>query len=164
MIQHSYSGPSSHCCSAHAVGPFPLTSFSRPPRIHLMSLTWWMRPGLPHFLRCSASVYYTERKPKSTKGGRPGNEAKNVYQVSVLFYYTVYIIHHCGCCSLGKVTTELQTVEVKYNKLPCNHGNYHLVIMHIIMAILSCHVYEGHTNQNAAPSGKSKGWLVAHLS
>ena len=92
-----------------------------------------MRPGLPRFSHSSASVYYTERKPKSTKRGRPGNEAKNVYQVSVLFYYTVYIIHHCGCCSLGKVTTELQILD------------------------LSCHVYEGHTNQNAAPSGKSKG-------
>jgi len=34
-----------------------------------------MRPGLPRFLRSSASVYYTERKPKNKKRGRPGNEA-----------------------------------------------------------------------------------------
>ena len=27
-----------------------------------------MRPGLPRFLRSSASVYYTERKPKNENG------------------------------------------------------------------------------------------------
>ena len=32
-------------------------------------------PGLPRFSRSSASVYYTERKPKNKKRGRPGNEA-----------------------------------------------------------------------------------------
>ena len=32
-------------------------------------------PGLPRFSRSSASVYCTERKPKSKKRGRPGNEA-----------------------------------------------------------------------------------------
>ena len=40
-------------------------------------------PGLPRFcslvcvLRSSASVYYTERKLKNKKRGRPGNEASN---------------------------------------------------------------------------------------
>ena len=38
-------------------------------------LTWWMRPGLPRFSRSSASMYYTEHKPKRKKRGRPGNEA-----------------------------------------------------------------------------------------
>ena len=33
-------------------------------------------PGLPRFSRSSASVYYTERKPKNKKRGRPGNEAR----------------------------------------------------------------------------------------
>ena len=42
------------------------------------------------------------------------------------------------------------------NKLPCNHGNYHLVIIHWPhnYAYLSCHVYEDHTDQNAPLSGK----------
>ena len=34
-----------------------------------------MRPGLPRFSCSSASVYYTEHKPKNTKRGKPGNEA-----------------------------------------------------------------------------------------
>ena len=34
-----------------------------------------MFPGLPRFSRSSASVYYTEWKPKNKKWGRPGNEA-----------------------------------------------------------------------------------------
>jgi len=55
------------CCCA----PPPL----RPHRVHLTSYTWLMRPGLPRFLRSSASVYYTERKLKNKKRGRPGNEA-----------------------------------------------------------------------------------------
>ena len=52
----------------------PLTSLSRPHRVQLMSLMWWMRPGLPcfFFLRSSASVYYTERKPKNENGGGLG--------------------------------------------------------------------------------------------
>ena len=37
-----------------------------------------MRPGLPRFSRSSASVYYTERKPKNKKRGRPGSEATYV--------------------------------------------------------------------------------------
>ena len=53
----------------------PLTSFLHPPRVHLMSHTWWMRPGLPCFSRSSTSVYYTERKLKNKIQGRPGNEA-----------------------------------------------------------------------------------------
>ena len=52
----------------------------------------------------------------------------------------------------------LNSVELcDRDKLPSNHGNYHLVMHwpHIIMSTLSCHVYEGHTDQNAAPlSGK----------
>ena len=34
-------------------------------------------PGLPRFSRSSASVYYTERKPKNKKRGRPGNETRD---------------------------------------------------------------------------------------
>ena len=34
-----------------------------------------MRPGLPRLSRSSASMYYTERKPKNKKRGRPGNKA-----------------------------------------------------------------------------------------
>ena len=33
-------------------------------------------------------------------------------------------------------------------------------IGHIIMSILSCHIYEGHTNQNASLSGK---YMVDYL-
>ena len=37
-----------------------------------MSLTWWMRPGLPRFLRSSASMYYTECKLKNKNRGGLG--------------------------------------------------------------------------------------------
>ena len=53
-----------------------------------------MGPGLPRFLffgllihggsgraRSSASVYYTERRPKNKKQGRPGNEATGAHDV-----------------------------------------------------------------------------------
>ena len=65
-----------------AVGPLPLTSTSRPPRIHRTSVTHVMnetRPS-PLFAVSSASVYYTERKPKNKKRGRPGNEATEYTQ------------------------------------------------------------------------------------
>ena len=58
-----------------AVAKHIRTLFSCPLHIQLTSLTWWMRPGLPRFSRSSASVYYTECKPKNKKQGRPGNEA-----------------------------------------------------------------------------------------
>ena len=55
------------------------------------SLTWWMRPGLPRFSCSSASVYYTERKPKNKKWGRPGNEASyGVYHMTIPLSHTVY--------------------------------------------------------------------------
>ena len=39
-----------------------------------------MKPGLPRFSCSSASVYYTERKSKNKKRGRPGNEARSFAQ------------------------------------------------------------------------------------
>ena len=42
----------------------------------LKSTSGLLFPGLPRFSRSSASVYYTERKLKNKKRGRPGNEAK----------------------------------------------------------------------------------------
>ena len=54
-----------------------------PLRVHLTSHMWWMRPGLPRFSRSSTSVYYTERKPKNKKRGRPGNEATFVCHQNV---------------------------------------------------------------------------------
>jgi len=47
-----------------------------------------MRPGLPRFSRSSASVYYTERKPKNKKRGRPGNEARSPVLFEVAFQGT----------------------------------------------------------------------------
>ena len=45
------------------------------------------------FLRSSASVYYTERKPKNKKWGRPGNEATEVYsQELVPHFKCLYIL------------------------------------------------------------------------
>ena len=35
-----------------------------PPYVHLMSLTWWMHPGLSCFHRSSTFVYYCPCKPK----------------------------------------------------------------------------------------------------
>ena len=53
--------------------PLSLMSFSHPPDVtHVM-----VRPGLPHFSRSSASVYYTEHKTKNKKRGRPGNKASD---------------------------------------------------------------------------------------
>ena len=69
----------------YSVGPLPLTSFSHPPHIHLTSLMWWMRPGLPRFSCSSASMYYTEPKPKNTKWGRSGNEA-SFYTIGMLAF------------------------------------------------------------------------------
>ena len=49
-----------------------------------------MFPGLPRFSRSSASVCYTERKPKNKKRGRPGNEASDItceLVPSSLFYF-----------------------------------------------------------------------------
>ena len=80
-------------CIVFAVGPLPLTSFSCPPHVHLMSLTWWMRQGLPRFSHSSAPVYYTESKPKNKKRGRPGNEAStnldNTVRTSVLLWFNL---------------------------------------------------------------------------
>ena len=50
-------------------------------------------PGLPRFcslvcvLRSSASMYYTERKPKNKKRGRPGNEASTRVHVPLYIHY-----------------------------------------------------------------------------
>ena len=50
-----------------------------------------MRPGLPRFSCSSASVYYTERKLKNKKWGRPGNEASyGVYHTTIPLSHTVY--------------------------------------------------------------------------
>ena len=79
--------------------------YLRPTRVHLTSHTWWMKPGLPRFSRPSASVYYTERKPKNKKWGRPGNEAKyhthyqfggydnDCYWVSILRQFNSEMLH-----------------------------------------------------------------------
>ena len=62
-------------CVVFAVGPLlQAMSTSCPPCVHLASFTWWMRP--PIFCCVFCSVYYTERKPKNKKRGRPGNEAR----------------------------------------------------------------------------------------
>ena len=54
------------------MGNAPHTSTSSPPDvIHVIGVP---RPS-PFF--CATSVYYTERKPKNKKRGRPGNEANN---------------------------------------------------------------------------------------
>ena len=57
--------PASYLCVAH---------------YSLFAKTLASFPGLPRFSRSSASVYYTERKPKNKKWGRPGNEATKTLQ------------------------------------------------------------------------------------
>ena len=58
----------SACMGAIQVRPGSLTSLSCPPS-RLPDVTHVMkRPGLPRFSRSSASVYYTERKPKNYNG------------------------------------------------------------------------------------------------
>ena len=51
-----------------------------PPYVHLASTRRHSHDrcsqAFPVFLRSSTSVYYTERKPKNKKRGRPGNEAR----------------------------------------------------------------------------------------
>ena len=44
--------------------------------LHLVSTHVMDETRLPRFSHSSASVYYTERKPKNKKRGRPGNEAR----------------------------------------------------------------------------------------
>ena len=56
-----------------------------------------MRPGLPRFSRSSASVYYTERKPKNKKWGRPGNEAIVMrHSTSILCHWQKMIVIWTG--------------------------------------------------------------------
>ena len=64
-----------------AVGPL-LQAMSTlcPPRVHLASILHhshdeWDQ-AFPVFCCVFCSVYYTERKPKNKKRGRPGNEAR----------------------------------------------------------------------------------------
>ena len=54
-----------------------------------------MKPGLPRFSRSSASVYYTERKPKNKKRGRPGNEATSEVRPSLMQSPT--LSNSCKC-------------------------------------------------------------------
>ena len=54
--------------------PSSPTSTSRP--LDVIHVTGVPRPSL--FFAPSASVYYTERKPKNKKRGRPGNEATSI--------------------------------------------------------------------------------------
>ena len=57
-----------------------------------------------------------------------------------------------GSKAKQKVWVKSCLLDIDYNTLSCNHGNYHLVIMHR----LHNHVYfyEGHTDQNAPLLGK----------
>ena len=55
-------------------------------------------------------------------------------------------LHKCLVkISTPKLKNLSTALSLNYNKLYCNHSNYHLVIMHwhIFMSTLSCHFYEG---------------------
>ena len=67
--------------------PPPPTSTSRVHRRHHVIGV----PRLPRFSRSSASVYYTERKPKNKKRGRPGNEASK--QASRLWHASQLVLN-----------------------------------------------------------------------
>ena len=76
-----------------------------------------MKPGLPRFSRSSASVYYTERKPKNKKRGRPGNEATivQVYQVPmkvIIVIITVITIVKRGICALANNVLGVSTYSI----------------------------------------------------
>ena len=67
-------------------------------------------PGLPRFSRSSASVYYTERKPKNKKRGRPGNEA------NIMPWFTVQIPllnSKCATVMRCEVATEIHVSLLK---------------------------------------------------
>ena len=55
-----------------------------------------MFPGLPRFLRSSASMYYTEHKSKNKKRGRPGNEANYTLYTIIQKEHTNVILHVYG--------------------------------------------------------------------
>jgi len=73
----------------HLIDPHPLL----PPCVQLTSFRWMLVfPVLPRFSRSSTSVYYTERKPKNKKRGRPGNEDMLCPHVLKIF---LHVVHAC---------------------------------------------------------------------
>ena len=77
-------------------------------KVYILDCVWLaLFPGLPRFfaLQFSASMYYTERKPKNKKRGRPGNEASvqlliyeklstlaGIYIEAVVFSYDIHVV------------------------------------------------------------------------
>ena len=111
----------SACIGAIQVGPLPLTSLSRPHRIHLMSLTWWMRSSLPRFSCSSASVYYPERKPKNENGGGLGtrlaktNSGLLVCKIHHTLSVASSLVHNKSLPQPTWVTVNLSVFAAKYN-------------------------------------------------
>ena len=69
-------------------GQRPPTSTSRPPDvIHLIGV-----PRPSPFFALFRSVYYTERKPKNNKRGRPGNEANKVLDQTQVYILVLLIL------------------------------------------------------------------------
>ena len=80
-------GGSPHSCSALyvdvTVTTVMMVSAVRGPQCNTPGIASWVEvraslvPRPPPFFVRRASVYYTERKPKNKKRGRPGNEARS---------------------------------------------------------------------------------------
>ena len=65
-----------------------------PPCVHLTSFTnWQVFPGLPCFLCSSASVYYTECKPKNENVGDLGMRLGFSHMAQWAIYFTLNISH-----------------------------------------------------------------------
>ena len=81
-----------------------------------------MFPGLPRFSLSSASVYYTERKLKNIKWGRPGNEANWVYNCFISISLQLFNIQPSWATPLGTCPVLLSighgSVEGKLVTLP----------------------------------------------
>ena len=68
----------------------------RPPRVHLMSFTWWMLPGLPRFnFRRSSIPCIVVNANRRSKRGRPGTEARLslCYNLMCFFSTDIQVYH-----------------------------------------------------------------------
>ena len=109
MTRRSYSGTSERAKSrelwpTHSgfflsewLVPSPLHHY----RVHLTSLMWWMNLGLPCLSRSSASVYYTERKPKNENGGGLGKRLTcphcGQYSTYLVVLYVTTVTYESVC-------------------------------------------------------------------
>ena len=68
-----------------------------PPYVHLAFTVRHSRDKPSPFFTLFRSVYYTERKPKNKKRGRPGNEAS---KMAGLKKFASYVKQLCATCQV----------------------------------------------------------------